>query len=134
MGFKYCSKKVTPESLNTACNSFQCLGFFFLNRIFYSDVELTSPHMHSTRTLTYLCESRALHVFDSSELTGQLLPTLGIKRTLLILCQLLDRVAVFPQVHLSAHQQKRCARAVVGNLRNPLKGNDKKKMLKTKDQ
>ena len=68
----------------------------------------------------HLCERRALHVFDSAEVAGQLVSALGGQGALFVLGQLLHSVAVVPQIHLGAHQEERGAGTMMGDLRDPL--------------
>lgn len=68
-----------------------------------------------------LCESGALHVFDSSEVSGQLLPTLGWYGALLVFGKFFHSVTVIPQVHLSAHKKEWSAWTMVRDLWYPLR-------------
>lgn len=77
--------------------------------------------------LSHLCEGGALHVFDSSEVSGQLLPTLGRYGALLIFGKFFHSVIVIPQVDLSAHQKEWSAWTVVRDLWYPLREGEKKK-------
>lgn len=69
----------------------------------------------------YLRECGALDVLDRLELLGELLALLGGDGPLLVLRELLDHLHVVAQVHLCADEQERRLRAVVRDLRDPLK-------------
>lgn len=56
-----------------------------------------------SRRPSYLCQSRALHIFDGPELARQFLATFGIQGALFVLRKLFNGAAIFPQVHLRSH-------------------------------
>lgn len=74
-----------------------------------------------------LCEGGALHVFDSSEVSGQLLTTLRRYGPLLVFGKFFHSVTVIPQVNLSAHKKEWSAWTVVRDLWYPLRERERKK-------
>ena len=70
--------------------------------------------------MVYLCEGGALHVFNSLQVSGQLLSRLRGDGLLLVLGQLLYGRGVVPQINLGPHQQEGSLWTVVSYLRYPL--------------
>lgn len=70
---------------------------------------------------THLCQSGALHVFDSLQIAGQLLCRLRSDGFLFVLGKLLNSRRIISQINLCPHQQERGLWTVVGDLRYPLK-------------
>lgn len=81
---------------------------------------LAPPFLRVAGGGSYLCESRALHVFYRLQVPSQLLCGLGRDRLLFVLGQLLHRGGVVAQVDLSANQQEGGLGAVVSYFRHPL--------------